>query len=367
MTKIILSTGGTGGHIFPILSLFNELKKIKEVEEIKIITDKRATKYINLDDLKVIQSESPNRKQGIFHFLKSVLIIFFSTINCLFFLRKFNPKVIVGSGGYVSFPVLLASLILGKKIFLYETNSVLGRVNKFFLPWCHKIFSGYENINNFPKKYEKKFFFSGQLLRKEFFDCVKENDYSQKLIQENEINILNILVLGGSQGAKIFDEKLPQCFKILNEKKIKFKINQQTTKDKIQITKKFYDENKISDLVEDLFDFKENILDYILKADIVICRSGSSTLSELSFLNKPFIAIPLPTSLDNHQYFNAKYYEKKNCCWVVDQNLKDFDNKIIKILEDIYNLEHILKNKIDNLKKINKKLVLDNFIKELLN
>ncbi len=99
----------------------------------------------------------------------------------------------------------------------------------------------------------------------------------------------------------------------------------------------------------------------------MICRSGSSTIAELSLLNKPFIAIPLPSSLDNHQYFNAKHYYDKNCCWLLDENSKDFEDKMINILKDIYNSDVLLINKQNNLIKLNKKNAIDNFMKHILN
>ena len=108
----------------------------------------------------------------------------------------------------MSAPVLLAALIMRQNFILYETNSVLGRVNRLFLPFCEKLLSGYLEIKKLPKKYEKKFFHVGQLVRNEFIEMSKINS---SIKQKNKV--LNILILGGSQGAKVFGEKLPRCFK----------------------------------------------------------------------------------------------------------------------------------------------------------
>ena len=107
--------------------------------------------------------------------------------------------------------------------------------------------------------------------------------------------------------------------------------------------RKFYNNNIKSHAF--LFEFNKNIENYIIEADVIICRSGSSTIAELSILNKPFIAIPLPGSLDNHQYFNAKYFHDKDCCWLLDENTDDFEHKIITILKDIYNSDDLLNDK----------------------
>ena len=360
MTKILLSTGGTGGHIFPILSLYIKLKKLKEIEDIKIMTDERAKNFLNIDDIVIIRSDSPFRKPGIIHTIKTFYYIFISTFKCIFFLISYKPKIIVGSGGYVSVPVLLAALVLRQNFILYETNSVLGRVNRLFLPFCEKLLSGYLEIKKLPQKYEKKFFHVGQLVRNEFIQMPKIN-YSTR--QKNKV--LNILILGGSQGAKVFGEKLPKCFKNLDSSKIQLTIKQQVQKEQISKIYDFYKKNikfKIS-----LFEFEKNIYDFIVKSDVVICRSGSSTIAELSVLNKPFIAIPLPSSLDNHQYFNAKYYYDKNCCWLIDENSEDFENEMVNILQDIYKSDVLLINKQNNLNKLNKKNAIENFIKYILN
>ncbi len=360
MTKILLSTGGTGGHIFPILTLYTELKKLKDIEEIKIITDDRAKNFLSTDNIEIIKSDSPFRKKGVIHIIKTLIYIFISTLRCIVFLISFKPKIILGSGGYVSVPVLLAALILRKNFILYETNSVLGRVNRLFLPFCDKLLSGYLEIKKLPKKYEKKFFYVGQLVRNEFLEI---SEVSRPIKKKDKV--LNILILGGSQGAKVFGEKLPKCFKDLDSSNIQLSIKQQVLKQQLLEIDDFYKNNVQFQI--SLFEFKKNIYDYIIESDVVICRSGSSTIAELSILNKPFIAIPLPSSLDNHQYYNAKYYYDKNCCWLLDENSKDFKYKMNNILQDIYNSDAILTNKQNNLIKLNKRYAVKNFIKHILN
>tara|TARA_B100000963_G_scaffold208216_1_gene181339 strand:+ start:5115 stop:6218 length:1104 start_codon:yes stop_codon:yes gene_type:complete len=359
MTKVLLSTGGTGGHIFPILSLYSRLKKIREIEDIKIMTDERAKQFIESNDIKIIKSESPFRKKGIIHILTTFYYIFVSTLKCIYFLISYRPKIIIGSGGYVSVPILLASLILRKNFIIYETNSVLGRVNRLFLPFCKKLLSGYLEIKKLPKKYEKKFFYVGQLVRNEFLEISKKSSSTKP-----KNKVLNILILGGSQGAKVFGEKLPRCFANLDSNKIKLSIKQQVRKDQISKINEFYKNHTQFEI--SLFEFKKNIHDYIFKSDVVICRSGSSTIAELLLLNKPFIAVPLPSSLDNHQYFNAKYYYDRKCCWLLEENNEDFEHKMTNILNKIYNSNNLLISKQNNLIGLNKTNAVENFVKHIL-
>ncbi len=363
MIKILLSTGGTGGHIFPILSLYKELKKKDNIQDVKIITDNRAKKFIDFNDFKIINVDSPFRKKGIIHLIKTFFYIIYSTLKCFLIIFFFNPKIVVGSGGYVSFPVLLACILLRKRFVLYETNAVLGRVNRLFLPYCIKLLSGYPNIRGLPHKYVNKFYHVGQLVRDKFLQISNERVVTNSPDKFND-KVLNILILGGSQGAKVLGEKLPKCFKSLDEKKIKLSIKQQVQKDQLEVIRKFYNNNIKSHVL--LFEFNKNIENYIIEADVIICRSGSSTIAELSILNKPFIAIPLPGSLDNHQYFNAKYFHDKDCCWLLDENTDDFEHKIITILKDIYISDDLLNDKKNNLIRLNKKNAIESFIAEIL-
>ena len=368
MKKIILCTGGTGGHIFPMIALYEELKKNYQV---KILTDQRALKYLDQNqDITIIPAESPYRNKGIFHFIKSILIIGLAFLRSLLIILTFKPCIIVGSGGYVSFPVLLVARLLRIKFFIYETNSVIGRVNKIFLKHCSKLLTGYEHIHLLPEKQKKKMIYVGQLVRSQFIKLSEKKPltYDQNLNKKS----FNILVLGGSQGAKIFGDKLPERFLSLAKKKINLSIDQQAQQDQISGVKNYYEKNisalKINNkeilLHFNLFTFSNHIEEFVKISDIVICRSGSSTLSELASANKPFIAVPLKNSLDNHQYHNAKYYLDHDCCWLVEDN-DNMGFKIETIIENIARDKSILKKKIKNLYQLKKGNPIQNFINQI--
>jgi len=131
-------------------------------------------------------------------------------------------------------------------------------------------------------------------------------------------------------------------------KKHSIKVIQQTGADNIKNLKKFYDENNIEN---EIFYFKKNLIEFIDEADLCITRAGASTLAELSIMNKPFIAIPLPTAKDNHQFENANFYQKLDCCWVIDQKILD-KTKLMKLLNGILENKNEYINKSLNLKKL---------------
>ena len=356
MKKILICTGGTGGHIFPAISLAQYLEKKKF--NVDLITDYRAKRFINnlnLRNITFINVQTPTGKKGL-GLIYSLFLIFFSFLYSVFFLLFKKPQLIIGSGGYASFPVLLAAKLLKKKFVIYETNSVVGRVNKFFLNSSIKIFTGYPlkhlNINN------DKINFVGQLIREQIYAAKEKND----LKKENNFDF-TLLVIGGSQGAEIFSKTLPKSLNKLFSLNKKIRIFHQSG-NKEQETKIDFSYKKNSNVT--IFNFEPNIEKYMMLSDLVITRAGSSTLSELAFLQIPFIAIPFKNSLDNHQFYNAEYFFRMSACWLIDQQELNSE-KLFDLVKDlIINKEKLLEKK-SKLKELTKTNVNEIFEKEINN
>ncbi len=238
----------------------------------------------------------------------------------------------------MSLPLVLAGRLLNLKIFLLEPNLVLGRANKFFLNSCKKIFCYTNKIKNFPDRYKDKIVIINPLVRKEF--------YKSSIVSTNN-NKFTILVIGGSQGAGIFDNKLKHLIANLSNEFL-IKIIQQTNEKNISNLKKFYSDLNIDNFI---FKYEKDLINKIVESDICITRAGASSLAELSILNTPFITVPLPLSKDNHQFENANFYKDKQCCWIIDQSL--FDEKIEGLLRSIIKEKTILSEKKEILKKLN--------------
>ena len=356
MKKILICTGGTGGHIFPAISLAQYLEKKKF--NVDLITDYRAKRFINnlnLRNITFINVQTPTGKKGL-GLIYSLFLIFFSFLYSVFFLLFKKPQLIIGSGGYASFPVLLAAKLLKKKFVIYETNSVVGRVNKFFLNSSIKIFTGYPlkhlNINN------DKINFVGQLIREQIYAAKEKND----LKKDNNFDF-TLLVIGGSQVAEIFSKTLPKSLNKLFSLNKKIRIFHQSG-NKEQETKIDFSYKKNSNVT--IFNFEPNIEKYMMVSDLVITRAGSSTLSELAFLQIPFIAIPFKNSLDNHQFYNAEYFFRMSACWLIDQQELNSE-KLFDLVKDlIINKEKLLEKK-SKLKELTKTNVNEIFEKEINN
>ena len=353
--KIILSTGGTGGHVFPMMGLYDYL--VSKNYDVAFVSDQRAKKYFSEEmksKITIFNINSPFNKKGFFKIL-SFVNLFIATIYSFFFLIKNRPKVIIGCGGYASFPMLMAGYILKINTVIYETNSILGRTNKFFYPFCKKLLLGFDKVKDLPYQYQKKAIYVGQLLRKSFNHKISKSP--------DKKNDFIILVLGGSQAAEFFGSNLARLFSDINKNTLSIRVFHQCKKEQMDSTRKAYG----NFFNYELFDFKSNIEQLMAKADLAIVRSGASTISELAAINLPFVAIPLPSSLDNHQYHNAKYFEDKGCCWLVEQKLFEAESFKKLIADIVSNDKEKLKEKVKNMKNLNQTNVLSNFEQEIIN
>ncbi len=332
--NLLISTGGSGGHVMPARILYEHLSKETNVI---ISTDKRGLKYLNENNYKIEIINTP-KLNNVFFLPFNLIIILFLTFKSILLLKNKKIQKVFSIGGYMSLPLIFAAQILRLEIFLVEPNQVLGRANKFFLNSCKKIFCYSDKIKNFPKNLKDKVVIIHPLVKKKIYDIIS----SIKPHIE-----FTILIVGGSQGASIFNQNLKNSLVNIS-KNISINIIQQTNETNVSLLSDFYRKNNIKNRI---FTFDENFLEILHQTDLCITRAGSSTLSELSIFNIPFIAVPLPSSKDNHQFENANYYKDKNCCWIIDQNY--FEEKIEEFLIDILKNKRDYLEKKENLKKLN--------------
>ena len=316
-SKILISTGGSGGHVLPAITIYDHLKSNYET---LISTDLRGLKYLDKENYNHIIVNTP-KLNNLLLFPFSFLKVFILTLKSLIILKRENISILISTGGYMSLPLCLAAKILSIKIYLIEPNMVLGRANKFFLYFAKKLICYSKELINLPKKFEHKQTIVMPLIRKKYYDT---DNY------HNEGNFFTITIIGGSQGAKIFDTLINELL-VKISKICSLKVVHQTSKKNTDFLEKFYKKNKIENKV---FTFDKNLNIILKQSDLCITRAGASSLAELSLLKIPFIAIPLPTSKDNHQFENAKYYKDKDCCWIINQenfNKPKFEELLIKL------------------------------------
>ncbi len=352
MKKVLIVTGGSGGHVIPALSIYDHLKNYFVAS---IITDIRGTNFINKNIYQYDLIDVPNLFSKFYLLPLNLIKFIFSIFESYIYLKKNNINILISTGGYMSLPICIAAKILNIKIILFEPNSVVGRANRIMLNISHKIICYDKDLKLLPIKYTNKIYLIDRILRKEIYLCKKNNkkDFGE---------VKKILVMGGSQGAKFFDQNITNL--VLNiSKKLKLEVYQQffDNKKKLAIEKKYNN----AGIKHRLFGFDENLSKNIYDIDLAITRSGASSISELSYLNIPFLAIPFPFAKDDHQFYNAKYYEIKNSCWLIRQN--DFDivrieNLIISLFKE--KIDYF--NKKENLEYISNQNTWDNVNKKLI-
>ena len=344
----LITTGGSGGHVMPATILFDHLSKSSKVI---ISTDKRGLRYLdqNIYDLKIINTPKLN---NIFFLPFNIIKILFLTFKSFLLLKNMKIEKVFSTGGYMSLPIILAAKILKLNIYLLEPNQVLGRANKYFLNSCRKIFCYSKKIKNFPDKFKDKISMINPLVKEHIYDLKLSDSIDKKF---------TLLIVGGSQGAEIFDKTLKDIIVNLS-KKSQIKVIHQTSKKNISYLTDFYTNHNVENKI---FNFDKNFFSIIRQTDLCITRAGASTLAELSIMNTPFIAVPLPSSKDNHQFENASYYEQNDCCWIIEQSF--FEANIGEVLKSILNDKTNYLKKKENLKKLNYQNTWNNVNQKILN
>ncbi len=314
--KIIISGGGTGGHIFPGIAIANHLKKTNPSYQILFVGA-----YGNMEMNKIPEAgykikglwiSGFNRKSWYKNFFLP-LKIFLSMFQALFIWFKFRPDIMIGTGGYASLPILIVGSIFNTKIIIQEQNYLPGVSNKILSRLATIISVSYENMEAFFP--ENKIILTGNPVRKSLINSKIESIKNDRF-NSCDRNGFSILVLGGSLGSEKINEVISK--NIFFFKKNKISLIWQCGKNYFKIYKSFESKNI------KIYPFLEKIENFYHKSDIVISRAGALTISELCVVGKPSILIPSPNVSENHQYHNAKYlFDRKATILVEEKNLNN--------------------------------------------
>jgi UDP-N-acetylglucosamine--N-acetylmuramyl-(pentapeptide) pyrophosphoryl-undecaprenol N-acetylglucosamine transferase len=346
--KIFIVAGGTGGHIFPGLAVANALKDRYDIIWIaskhgieNFIVGKNFIYLVNIDIL-------PFRKKGVnlikfpFYFLKSL-------VQSLYILYKYKPFCVMSFGGYVSFPISIVAKILGKKLVIHEQNKIAGLTNKILNYFANKTLTAYNNVLNL-----KNTIVVGNPIRDDLLNVKSIHERYDLLKQK-----IRILVVGGSLGARVFNQILPEILGNLNNVS---SIIHQYGSDDITDIDLMYQDSKIP--VEKI-KFIDNMADVYSKVDLVICRAGALTVSEVASIGVAAIFVPYPYAVDDHQRHNISdiiangsaimvlqdNFTKENLkeiigsltleeCFIMANKIKNFaiNDSIVKIVDIVDNL-----------------------------
>ncbi len=304
MTKcIVIMAGGTGGHIFPALAVAHELKQsgwqvswmgTKTGLESRVIVENG----IDIDWLSV----SGVRGKGLLSKFTAIFKLVKSCIEAARILRQRRPHVVLGMGGFVAAPGGLMAKMCGIPLIIHEQNRVVGTTNKLLAKMATRVLEG------FPNSFAPKFhaICTGNPLRKAILDKALEP-------RPLEHTALNVLVVGGSQGAKILNDVVPQAISLISSP---VTIYHQTGVAMQADVAAHYAKLNVKATVQAFIDDMASAYAW---ADLIICRAGAMTVSEVSAMGLSAIFIPLPSAIDDHQTYNAHYLTQVNAAILLKQ------------------------------------------------
>ena len=330
---IVLTTGGSGGHVFPAEALATEMKG-KEYD-LAFITDKRIQNKIQgtLATLPIyyVCAEAVTGK-GLLGKLVSAFKLLTGTVQSIILLTKLKPSLVVGFGGYASIPATLAAQLLHIPVVLHEQNAILGRANRLLARRTRLIATSFTPTQLIPEGISTRQ--TGMPVRPQIMEK-KGTPYP------TDKDEFRLLIIGGSQGARAFSDIIPKALiNLAPDLKAKLVLTQQVRPEDENRVKEEYRNSGIKSIT--LSSFFNNIPELLSKAHLVISRSGSSSLAELSALGRPALLIPLPTSADDHQTANARVWTADGSGWLMiekDTTPDKLSSRLTELMENPFILQ----------------------------
>lgn len=338
--RVIISAGGTGGHIYPALAIINKIKELEPNSEFLYIgTHNRMEKDIipkyNIP-FETIEIYGINRK-NIFKNFKTLKCFYNSIKKCKKLIKEFKPDIVIGVGGYVTGAVIYSAKKLGYPTFIHEQNSIPGKANLFLSKYADKIGVSFKStIKEFP---EYKTVYTGN-------PC-SEEAIKKEIVPKSKYGLTNkklVLIVMGSLGSEKITSMMKKTIDLFSNKEYEV----------IFVTgSSSYDEFeniKLSKNVK-VVPYIENLSGFMKNVDVMVSRAGASTLSEIMALQIPSILIPSPYLPNNHQYKNAiDLVEKKAALLIEEKNLNG--KLLVEQIDELINNKELYKDIKENLKKL---------------
>ncbi|MDA1311449.1 MAG: undecaprenyldiphospho-muramoylpentapeptide beta-N-acetylglucosaminyltransferase [Proteobacteria bacterium] len=309
--RIALAAGGTGGHVFPALSLADALSA--RGHQVFVLTDARGGVFDTPDtpwSVHLIRAASPS-KPGLFAKLAAVAKLALGFLDARRVLKTFQIEAVVGFGGYPSVPAVIAGSWLNKPAVLHEQNAVLGRANRWLVGRADVVATSFDatiGVDGAGKSMER----TGNPVRASVL--ARRSDPYRAPVDAAPIQLC---VFGGSLGARVFSDLLPAALALLPEPlRARLRLTQQCRPDDLEKVRRAYDALGLQAEVGSFFD---DVPARLGAAQLVIARAGASTLSELAVIGRPSILVPYPHAMDDHQSRNAAAMETAGGGWCLPE------------------------------------------------
>lgn len=309
---VVLATGGTGGHIFPARALAGGL--VDRGYRIAVVTDRRPGSLGGaLADAAVFRiSGAGVSGRNVFRRVGAVFQLGVGYLQARRVLRSLQPAAAVGFGSYASLPTMLAAAHLSIPTVIHEQNAILGRSNRFLAPRITRIATAFQIVAGLRPEDQGKTEWTGNPVRPEVL-AIADRPYPAI----GDDGPVNILVFGGSQGASVFSKVVPETIVALPDAlRRRLRIVQQCRVEDIDRVRQVYAAQNID---AELASFFEDLPDRLAAAHLVICRSGASTIAELTAAGRPAILVPFQHATDDHQTKNAHGLCDAGGGWIIPQ------------------------------------------------
>ncbi|NVK55695.1 MAG: undecaprenyldiphospho-muramoylpentapeptide beta-N-acetylglucosaminyltransferase [Alteromonadaceae bacterium] len=316
MTKrCLIMAGGTGGHIFPGIAVANELKArgwhidwLGTAERMEATVVPEHGYPIHFCPVKGLRGKGlVNRLSGVWALTRSLLV-------ARKLLREIKPDVVIGMGGYASGPGGIAAWSSGIPLIVHEQNAIPGMTNQLLARVASKVMLGFAGAAPYFGKAAKKCQVVGNPVRADILAIAPKSTADLPL---------NMLVIGGSLGARPLNEQLPVLCRDIPQ----LNIRHQCGKGNSESVRKAYGDNNVA-----VTDFIDNMAEAYAWADFIVCRAGALTVAEVAGAGKPAIFVPLPHAVDDHQTINARYLADQNAAKLVVQST--LDQQLLPILSN---------------------------------
>lgn len=310
---VVIAAGGTGGHVFPALALARALRSAGVAPE--FVTDRRGTAFggdlANVPCHKVRAGGLAGR--GVSGMLRGVFNLLLGTLQARTLLRRLAPSLAVGFGGYASVPPLLAARSLGIPTLVHEANAVLGRANRMLAPGARVIATAFPDTTKLRLADQQRLLSTGNPVRAEFIAA-----RSVPFPEVGAAGKIEILAVGGSQGARVVGRTLPAALaKLPDGLRGRLRVVQQCREEDLDTARKVYRDAGVD---ASLAPFIENVADRLAASHLVIARAGASTIAELTVVGRPAILIPYPHATDDHQAANARAVATAGGAWMISEH-----------------------------------------------
>lgn len=323
--RVVISAGGTGGHIYPALAIINKIKDLEPDSEFLYIgtTDRMEAKLIPELGINYVGVEMMGLDRK--HLLNNFKVLWMykkAKDKVKSYIKNFNPDVVVGVGGYITAPVIEVAAKLGYKTVIHEQNSIPGVSNKKLSNTVDKVLVSLpDSINHFPKN---KVVYTGNP-RSEEIVSIKPADVKEFGFSKDKKIVVIVMGSLGSATINSVELEMVPFFKDKNYQVL------------LITGERYFNDYKDIDIPNNVkvVPFLKNFINVLKSSDLIVSRAGASTISEVTAIGIPSILVPSPYVTNNHQLKNAKELEKVGACKILEE--KDFNkDNLIRLIDDIF-------------------------------